>query len=91
VKLSRERIDAEDMRSRIQQEISNMAKYDTHISNLTERRGRIDYTKLIKDPTASIYPVSPKKKLNLLLAFILGLMFFTVVVVFMDYLERSQT
>jgi capsular polysaccharide biosynthesis protein len=60
------------------------------ISFLKERKGRIDYTQLIKEPTSSIGPVSPKKKLNVLIAGILGLMIFTVLAFFLDYLEKQK-
>jgi len=60
------------------------------ISFLKERKGRIDYTQLIKEPTSSIGPVSPKKKLNVLIAGILGLMIFTVLAFFLEYLEKQK-
>ncbi len=89
-KLSKERKGEADIQSRIQKESSNMAKLDTTIANLNERKGYIDYTKVIKAPTRSINPVFPKKRLNIVLAFILGFMIFTMVAFFMDYFEKSH-
>jgi len=60
------------------------------IGFLNERKGRIDYTQLIKEPTSSISPVSPKKKLNVLIAGILGLFIFTALAFFLDYLEKQR-
>jgi len=55
-----------------------------------ERKARIDYTQLIKEPTSSLYPVSPRKKLNVMIAGVLGLMIFTVLAFFLDYLEKQK-
>ena len=60
------------------------------IGNLNERKGRIDYTQLIKEPTSSFSPVSPKKKRNVLIAGILGLMIFTMLAFSLDYLEKQK-
>jgi len=60
------------------------------IGNLNERKGRIDYTQLIKEPTSSFSPVSPKKKRNVMLAGILGLMIFTMLAFFLEYLEKQK-
>ena len=89
-KLSKERKSEADIQSSIQKELSNIAKKDTIIANLKERKGNIEYTKVIKAPTPSTYPKSPKKKLNIILAFILGMMIFTMVAFFIDYLEKSK-
>jgi len=60
------------------------------IAYLQERKARIDYTQLIKEPTSSLYPVSPKKKLNVLIAGILGLFIFSSLAFFLDYLEKQR-
>jgi len=60
------------------------------IDNLNGKKGRIDYTQLIKEPTSSLYPVSPKKKLNVLIAGILGLMVFTMLAFFLESLEKHK-
>jgi len=60
------------------------------IGFLNERKGRIDYTQLIKEPTSSLDPVSPKKKLMLMIAGILSLMIFTTLAFFLEYLEKQR-
>ena len=55
-----------------------------------ERKARIDYTQLIKEPTSSLGPVSPKKKRNVLIAGMLGLMIFTTLAFSLDYLEKQR-
>lgn len=60
------------------------------ISLLSERKGRIDYAQLIKEPTSSLYPVSPRKKLNILIAGILSLMIFTILAFFLEYIRKNK-
>ena len=60
------------------------------ISLLQERKGRIDYTQLIKEPTSSINPISPRKKRNVLIAGVLGFMIFTIFAFFIEYLEKQK-
>ncbi|TET67966.1 MAG: hypothetical protein E3J56_12020 [Candidatus Aminicenantes bacterium] len=63
---------------------------ETEISLLEGKKARIDYTQLIKEPTSSLYPVFPKKKLNILIASILGLMAFTMLAFFLESLEKHK-
>jgi len=74
--LSRKKIEEEDM--------------NFEIDNLNERKGRLDYAQLIKEPTSSLYPVNPKKKLNVLIAGILGLIIFTMLAFFLESLEKQK-
>jgi len=71
----------------INNEIENIKN---QIANLEERKGRIDYTKVIKKPTSSMSPVFPKKKLNVLIACILGSMVFTLLAFFLEYREKYK-
>jgi len=64
---------------------------ETEITLLEDKKARIDYTQLIKEPTSSLYPVSPRKKHNVLIAGILGLMIFTMLAFFLEYLEKQKT
>jgi len=89
-KLSIEKLKEGDVNSDLQIEYASINKIDNTIANLKERKGRIDYTKVIKKPTSSIYPVSPKKKLNVLIAFILGLMIFTVLAFLFEYVKKQE-
>jgi len=63
---------------------------ETEIHLLEDKKARIDYTQLIKEPTSSLYPVSPKKILNILVAGILGLMAFTMLAFFLESLEKQK-
>jgi len=88
-KLSNEKLKEGNVNSDLQVEYASINKIDNTIVNLKERKGRIDYTKIIKEPTSSIYPVSPRKKLNVLIAGILGLMIFTLLAFFLEYIKRK--
>lgn len=60
------------------------------IGFLKEKKARIDYAQLIKKPTPSLRPVYPQKKLNVILAGIVGLMIFTILAFFLERLEKQN-
>jgi len=72
---------------KIKNEIDNTKN---NISLLRERKGQIDYAQLVKEPTSSLYPVSPRKKLNVAIAGILGLMIFTILAFFIEYIGKHK-
>jgi capsule polysaccharide export protein KpsE/RkpR len=75
-------------------EIDNMEKeikqIENNIATLQERKGMIDFTQLIKEPTSSLYPVYPRKGLNLLIAGILALTIFTILAFLLEYIKKSE-
>jgi len=73
---------------KINNEIENIKN---QISLLNERKGRIDYTQIIKEPTPSVKPVSPKKKQNVLIAGVLGLMIFGMLAFFLEYIQKQKS
>ena len=57
---------------------------------LEERKGRIDYARLVKEPTSSVGPVAPKKMQMVLIAgFVSGFMFLFLAF-FLTYIEESK-
>ena len=74
--LSKEKIEEEDM--------------NLKIDNLNEKKGRLDYAKLLKEPTSSIFPVSPKKKLIVLITGMFSLLIFTILAFFLEFLEKQK-
>ena len=72
---------------KINNEIDNVKN---QIGLLNERKATIDYAQLIKEPTSSFSPVSPKKKRNVMVAGILGLMIFTMLAFFLEYIEKQK-
>jgi capsular polysaccharide biosynthesis protein len=69
---------------KIQVEITNINQ-DNEL--LTERKARIDYTRLVKQPTVSIFPVAPKISANIIFAFFLGLIIFAFICLFAVYMK----
>lgn len=55
-----------------------------------EKKNRVDYTQLIKSPMVSFSPVSPKKKVIVLIAGILGFCLSMGVVIFRHGLEKRR-
>jgi len=88
--LSSKKIEEEDINLEIENKKERISQLENEIDDLNERKGRIDYTQLIKEPTSSIFPISPKKKLNALIAGILGLMAFTMLAFFLESLEKQK-
>lgn len=89
-KLSRQRLDEAQTKSDIQEEYSEIRKLDNTSANLRERKGRIDYTKVVKEPTSSNIPIYPKKKLFFLVSLILGLIIFTMIAFLLEYVEKKK-
>ena len=73
--------------ARINQEIAGIRN---QIDLLTEIKQRIDYTQLVKDPTVSPSPVSPRKKVNVAIAGFLGFFGFSILALILDYVERRK-
>ena len=88
--LSSKKIEEENINIEIENKGKIINQLENEIDNLNERKGMVDYTQFIKEPTSSLYPVSPKKKLNVLIAGILGLMAFTMLTFFLESLEKHK-
>jgi intracellular sulfur oxidation DsrE/DsrF family protein len=73
---------------RLKKEIENLKN---HINLLTQYKGRIDYAELIKEPTASLFPVSPKNLFNAVVAGLFGLAIFISLAFFLEFLEKQKT
>ena len=69
---------------------NEMQSVKNQIGLLNDRKGRMDYTQLIKMPSSSVYPVSPKKKLNIASAGIMGLVIFTLLVFLREYSHKKK-
>jgi LPS O-antigen subunit length determinant protein (WzzB/FepE family) len=71
---------------RLKREIENLQNV---ISLYNEKKARVDYAKLIKEPTPSVYPVSPKKPFIVLVAGLVGLFIFAPLAFLMEYLKKN--
>jgi capsular polysaccharide biosynthesis protein len=65
----------------------------SQITFSTQKKGRIDYTALMKEPTSSLSPVAPNKRRIVMIAGFLAVMVFTFLAFLLEYLKRykSQT
>ncbi len=63
---------------------------ESELIDLNDRKGKIYYAEITKEPTPSTSPVSPKKFLNVLIAALLGLMISTILTFFFEYLEKQK-
>lgn len=102
--LSKERIDQENIKFFVrdkEQEIKGLKNQIEKISQeiagirndielLVAKKQRLDYTQLVKEPTVSLYPVSPKKKRNVAIAGFLGLFCFSILALFLDSVEKRN-
>jgi capsular polysaccharide biosynthesis protein len=68
-----------------------IAVLESEIRLLEDKKARIDYAQLIKEPTSSLYPVSPRKKVNVVIAGAIGLFMFTIFAFFLEYIEKNKT
>ena len=63
---------------------------ENEINNLNEIKGGIYNARFIKQPTASVSPIYPKKLLNALIAASLGLIISAMLAFFFEYLENQK-
>jgi len=88
----------EDKEKSIKQLSNQVEKLKSEIENLkntmplmNEKKARIDYTTLLKEPTSSLYPVSPQKKKNVLIGGLLSLIAFTFLAFFIEYIQQQKS
>ncbi|MBN2367292.1 MAG: hypothetical protein JXL67_14070 [Calditrichaeota bacterium] len=80
----------ENLKNKINKTENEIKRIQNEIKLLNDRKTRIEYTQIIKDPTPSLYPVAPKKLLNIVIAGVLGLFIFTILALFLEYLQKQK-
>jgi len=88
--LNNKKIEEENLNLELDNGDKNISQIENTVNDLNEKRGRIDYAQFIKEPTSSLSPVSPRKKLNVLIAGILSLMIFTILAFFLEYIRKNK-
>jgi len=78
------------MRNDINKTINASNTLKSDIQFLGNKKARIDFASLVKEPTPSLGPVAPKKKMNVLIAGLLGLTIFGFFAFFLEYLEKNK-
>jgi uncharacterized protein involved in exopolysaccharide biosynthesis len=80
----------EKLKTEIDKINNTSENFKNQISLLTERKLRIDYAQLIKEPTPSKKPVSPKKIMYVSMAGISGLIIFGLLALFREYIKNNK-
>lgn len=70
--------------------ILNIEKMKSEIEILENKKRSIQSIKLIQPAQSSIYPIKPKKKLNVILAFVAGLFISIFLVFFLEYIKKMK-
>ena len=60
------------------------------ILNLEKLRGRVDSTKIVKEPTSSVDPVAPNLLLNTAVALFMSLIFFSFLAFVLDFVSMNR-
>jgi capsular polysaccharide biosynthesis protein len=89
-KLSAERLTQENLRLSIKGKAEALKQQDSKIELLKEKKQRIDYAQLVKEPTPSLDPVAPKRTRNVLLAAVLGAAAFILLAFFFEALDKAK-
>lgn len=78
------------LNAEMEQSRKNIEVSMKEINLLKEKKGYINYSQFVKEPSSSLHPVSPRKKLNILIASILGLFVFTLFAFFLEYIQKQK-
>jgi hypothetical protein len=89
-KLRDERITRENEKLSIKNLEDTLRQIEAKIELLKEKRLRIDYAQLVKEPTPSLDPVSPKKIRNAFLAGVLGAAVFILLAFFLEAMKKAK-
>ena len=89
--LGKNKIEEEIINLEIEDKERLINKIEYELNDLNERKRRIHYAQITKEPTSSISPVSPKKLFNVLIAASLGFIIFTMLAFFLEYIEKQKS
>jgi len=70
---------------------NSMNTQKNEIQVISNKKARIEKSRFVKEPTPSRKPVSPNKKMNVVLAGILGLFVSIVIAYSLEYREKQKT
>ena len=80
----------EKLRSEIEKLKKEINDINTGIERLNIKKNYIENIKLISEPEASMFPVKPKKVLNIALAGVVGFMLAVFMAFFAEYIKKSK-
>ena len=87
--LNSKRIEEEDLNLKIGNNAQLIKQKDNEIANLTERKGRIEYAQVKREPSAPLNPLM-QRSLIVFAAFLMGLAISILMAFFLEYLEKSK-
>ena len=81
----------EDLKKEIDDLENDIEKINTEIERFNLQKGFVQNIKQIQEPQVSIFPVKPKKRLNVMLAGIVGIFFSVFLAFFLEYLQKVKS
>lgn len=88
--LASKNMEEADINLTIEEKKERSKQLENTFKNLQDKKTRIEYAKIVKEPASSLHPVFPRKQLNVLIAAILGLTLFTIFAFFLEYLKKIK-
>jgi len=92
LKIEKEKIGTEIqvIQNEIERIKNSIRAIESEIAFLQDRKARIDYAQLTKEPTASLYPIFPKKLNIMLLSGFLGSFASLMLAFFVEYMKKQR-
>ena len=81
---------AEEVTVQVEQLKQDMNDINAEIERLKIKKSYIQDIKVISEPEASKFPIKPKKKLNIVLAGLVGFMMAVFIAFFAEYIKKSK-
>ncbi len=79
-----------DLNRRLKVVMTGIEELRSRIETLRIERGYITNIRLVKAPRCSLYPVKPKKRLNIMLGFVVGLFASIFLAFIIEYFQRMK-
>lgn len=80
-----------DLNKRLGELMAKIEEMKSEIETFKIKKNSIENIRLIQPPQSSIYPIKPKKKLNIALAFVVGLFISVFLAFFTEYLQKAKS
>jgi capsular polysaccharide biosynthesis protein len=80
-----------DLREQLAWLMGKIEEMKSEIETLKIKKNSIENIRLIQPPQSSIYPIKPKKELNVMLAFFAGLFISIFLAFFLEYIKKTRS
>lgn len=77
-----------DLNKQLGEVLTNIEIMKSEMGSLKIKRESMENIKLIQPPQSSLYPIKPKKILNITLAFVIGLIISVILAFFLEYIHK---